>query len=35
MTEVACRDCPLRSLPLFMAHSDDELALVQVPAAAG
>ena len=29
MTERACRDCPLRPLPLFMPHSDDELALVQ------
>jgi CRP-like cAMP-binding protein len=29
MTERACKDCPLRPLPLFMAHSDDELALVQ------
>jgi CRP-like cAMP-binding protein len=29
MTERACKDCPLRALPLFMAHSDDELALVQ------
>jgi CRP-like cAMP-binding protein len=27
--ERACKDCPLRPLPLFMAHSDDELALVQ------
>ena len=29
MTARACRDCPLRPLPLFMAHSDEELALVQ------
>ena len=29
MTERACQDCPLRPLPLFMAHSDEELALVQ------
>jgi CRP-like cAMP-binding protein len=29
MTERACKDCPLRPLPLFMAHSDEELALVQ------
>ena len=29
MTERACQDCPLRPLPLFLAHSDEELALVQ------
>jgi CRP-like cAMP-binding protein len=29
MTERACKDCPLRPLPLFMAHSNEELALVQ------
>ena len=29
MPERACQDCPLRPLPLFMAHSDEELALVQ------
>jgi CRP-like cAMP-binding protein len=29
MTERACRDCPLRPLPLFIAHSDEELLLVQ------
>jgi CRP-like cAMP-binding protein len=29
MSEVPCRDCPLRALPLFLKHSDDELELVQ------
>ena len=29
MPDVPCHECPLRPLPLFLAHSDDELALVQ------
>lgn len=29
MTEVRCSDCPLRALPLYLAHSTEELALVQ------
>ena len=29
MPDVPCHDCPLRPLPLFLAHSDEELALVQ------
>ena len=29
MPDVPCHACPLRPLPLFLAHSDDELALVQ------
>ena len=29
MKEVACRDCPLRPLPLFLAQDGEELALVQ------
>ena len=29
MTELPCHQCPLRALPLFIAHSDEELALVQ------
>ena len=29
MTERACQDCPLRPLPLFLAHSAEQLALVQ------
>ena len=29
MTEVACRDCPLRRLPVFLPHSDAELKLLQ------
>jgi CRP-like cAMP-binding protein len=29
MTPRPCTECPLRPLPLFMPHSDDELALVQ------
>jgi CRP-like cAMP-binding protein len=29
MTEVLCSQCPLRSLPLFLSHSADELDLVQ------
>jgi len=29
MAEVKCVDCPLRALPLFLAHSGEELALVQ------
>jgi len=29
MPDVPCRECPLRPLPLFLAHNDDELALVQ------
>jgi CRP-like cAMP-binding protein len=26
---IACIDCPLRALPLFLTHTEDELALVQ------
>ena len=29
MTATACIECPLRSLPLFLAHTEEELALVQ------
>ncbi|WP_367849322.1 Crp/Fnr family transcriptional regulator [Rhodoferax sp. WC2427] len=29
MEEVRCSECPLRSLPLFIEHNGDELALVQ------
>jgi CRP-like cAMP-binding protein len=29
MAELACRECPLRRLPLFLAHSAEELDLVQ------
>jgi CRP-like cAMP-binding protein len=29
VTTTACIDCPLRALPLFLPHSEDELALVQ------
>ena len=29
MTEVACRDCPLRPLPLFLKQNGEELDLVQ------
>jgi len=29
MPEIACAHCPLRQLPLFVAHSGEELALVQ------
>lgn len=29
MNEIACRDCPLRTLPLFVSHSAEELDLVQ------
>ncbi len=29
MSDLACHDCPLRKLPLFMPHSKEELALVQ------
>jgi CRP-like cAMP-binding protein len=29
MTEVRCSECPLRALPLFLAHSAEELTLVQ------
>jgi CRP-like cAMP-binding protein len=29
MSDVPCSQCPLRSLPLFLTHSDEELALVQ------
>lgn len=29
MTEVRCSKCPLRALPLFLAHSAEELTLVQ------
>jgi len=29
MTQVSCQQCPLRALPLFIAHSGEELALVQ------
>lgn len=29
MTATACIECPLRSLPLFLAHTHEELALVQ------
>jgi CRP-like cAMP-binding protein len=29
MTEVPCRQCPLRALPLFLAHSAEELDLLQ------
>lgn len=29
MSEIRCSDCPLRQLPLFIAHSGEELALVQ------
>ena len=29
MPELCCAQCPLRSLPLFIAHSPDELALVE------
>ncbi len=29
MSEVSCRECPLRTLPLFMPHSAAELDLVQ------
>jgi CRP-like cAMP-binding protein len=29
MTEIACRDCPLRALPLFIDQSAEELTLVQ------
>lgn len=29
MTEVPCSQCPLRALPLFLAHGEQELALVQ------
>ncbi len=29
MPDIACAHCPLRPLPLFLAHSDEELALVQ------
>jgi len=29
MKEVSCKDCPLRTLQLFMPHSDGEVALIQ------
>ena len=29
MKFVACQDCPLRALPLFTSHADDELALIE------
>lgn len=29
MIEIRCSECPLRALPLFLGHSDEELALVQ------
>jgi CRP-like cAMP-binding protein len=29
MKFVACKDCPLRASPLFIAHSDDEVALIE------
>lgn len=29
MTDISCKACPLRPLPLFLAHSPEELALVQ------
>ncbi len=29
MPDLPCRQCPLRPLPLFVAHSDEELELVQ------
>lgn len=29
MSATACIDCPLRALPLFLPHTEDELALVQ------
>ena len=29
MPDIACAHCPLRPLPLFLAHNDEELALVQ------
>ena len=29
MKFVACQTCPLRALPLFKQHSDDEAALVE------
>lgn len=29
MAEIRCSECPLRALPLFIAHSAEELALVQ------
>lgn len=29
MTEVPCRQCPLRTLPLFLAHTAEEVDLVQ------
>ena len=29
MSATPCIDCPLRALPLFVPHSEEELALVQ------
>lgn len=29
MNEIACRECPLRTLPLFVSHTQEELELVQ------
>ena len=29
MTATPCLDCPLRALPLFLPHTDEELALLQ------
>jgi CRP/FNR family transcriptional regulator, anaerobic regulatory protein len=29
MAATPCIDCPLRALPLFLPHSEEELALVQ------
>jgi hypothetical protein len=29
MPPLSCSDCPLRSLPLFLEHSEEELALIQ------
>ena len=29
MNEIACRECPLRTLPLFVSHTKEELELVQ------
>ena len=29
MTLIPCRECPLRSLPLFLPHTEDELALIE------